>query len=133
MNGVLEGQLEELSNNDKCLSMDDLSIQPTPHLESLLKQLNIVIVGGHRIWQNKVKDVYPYFSFIDADNINYDINLTRNADYIFFNTLHCSHTLFYKVKNNMSSSRNSHKANIIFIGNNNLGYFNSIIANTILE
>ena len=133
MNGVLEGQLEELSNNDKSLSMDDLSIQPTPHLESLLKQLNIVIVGGHRIWQNKVKDVYPYFSFIDADNINYDINLTRNADYIFFNTLHCSHTLFYKVKNNMSSSRNGHKANIIFIGNNNLGYLNSIIANTILE
>ena len=32
-----------------------------------------------------------------------------------------------------SLRRNGHKANIIFIGNNNLGYLNSIIANTILE
>lgn len=133
INSVLEGQLNELNNNDKSGSLDELTIQPSPHLESILKELNIIIMGGHRIWQNKVREVYPYFNFIDADNINYDINLTRNADYIFFNTLHCSHTLFYKVKNNMSNGKNEHKANLVYVGTNNLGHLKDIISRTVLE
>ena len=80
-------------------SEDIESLVPNSYIQDKLKSLNILIMGGHQIWQNRLKELYPYFNYIDSDNVNFDINVTRNADIVLFNTLHCSHSLYYKMKN----------------------------------
>ena len=132
MNTVLEKQLEEIdavAATSSSISDD----KPTSYIENRLKNLNIVIMGGHQIWQNRLKEIYPYFTYIDSDNVNYDINITRNADIIFFNTLHCSHTLFYKIKNNVNNGRTNNKEKLIFVGSNNLGQFKEVVSRTVTE
>lgn len=72
-----------------------------------LKNLNVLIMGGHQVWQNRLKELYPDFKYLDAD-------------IVFFNTLHCSHTLYYRMKNNINNGRNERKNKVIFISSNNL-------------
>ena len=130
MNTILENQLEEIDTATPISSSD--SNRPTSYIENRLKSMNIVIMGGHQIWQNRLKEIYPYFNYIDSDNVNYDINITRNADIIFFNTLHCSHTLFYRIKNNVNNGRTNNKEKLVYIGSNNLGYFKDVVSKTVL-
>ena len=90
-------------------------------------------MGGHQIWQNKLKELYPDFTYIDSDNINFDINITRNADIILFNTLHCSHSLYYKMKNNTYNGLYENKNKVTYIGSNNMGYFRDLITKLVSE
>lgn len=133
MNSVLEKQLEENDLAAGNLSSDASANYPTKYIENRLKDLNIVIMGGHQIWQNRLKEIYPYFNYIDSDNVNFDINITRNADIIFFNTLHCSHTLFYRIKNNVNNGRTNNKEKLVFVGSNNLGQFKEVVSKAITE
>ena len=133
INNVLEDQLEENELIADELSSNASTNYPTKYIENRLKNLNIVIMGGHQIWQNRLKEIYPYFNYIDSDNVNFDINITRNADIIFFNTLHCSHTLFYKIKNNVNNGRTNNKEKLVFVGSNNLGQFKEVVSKVITE
>lgn len=90
-------------------------------------------MGCHQIWQNRLKELYPYFNYIDSDNVNFDINVTRNADIVLFNTLYCSHSLYYKMKNNVNNGRTENKNKVIYIGSNNFSYFRDLVINIILE
>ena len=110
-----------------------ISNKPNSYVESKLKSLNILVMGGHQIWQNRLKEIYPYFTYIDSDNVNFDINITRNADIIFFNTLHCSHTLYYRIKNNVNNGRTNNKEKIVLVSSNNLDYFKDIVSKTLFE
>lgn len=67
MNSVLEKQLEENDSDAGDLSSDASANYPTKYIENRLKDLNIVIMGGHQIWQNRLKEIYPYFNYIDSD------------------------------------------------------------------
>lgn len=133
MNTVLEKQLEENDSAEEALSSDVSANSPSKYIENRLKDLNIVIMCGHQIWQNRLKEIYPYFTYIDSDNVNFDINITRNADIIFFNTLHCSHTLFYRIKNNVNNGRTNNKEKLIFVGSNNLGQFKEVVSKAVTE
>lgn len=133
INSVLEDQLEENELAAGDTSSDASANYPTKYIENHLKDLNIVIMGGHQIWQNRLKEIYPYFNYIDSDNVNFDINITRNADIIFFNTLHCSHTLFYRIKNNVNNGRTNNKEKLVYIGSNNLNYFKEVVSKIVLE
>lgn len=132
LNNELSSRLDKIDIEDK--SGDSIeNLLPNSYIQDRLKEKNIVIMGGHQIWQNKLKELYPYFTYIDADNVNYDINITRNADIILFNTLHCSHTLYYRVKNNTNNGRTDNKNKLIYIGSNNLNYFRDVITNLITD
>ena len=133
INNILEDQLEENETATSELSSDAYANYPTKYIENRLNDLNIVIMGGHQIWQNRLKEIYPYFNYIDSDNVNFDINITRNADIIFFNTLHCSHTLFYRIKNNVNNGRTNNKEKLVFVGSNNLGQFKEVVSRAITE
>lgn len=114
-------------------SEDIESLVPNSYIQDKLKSLNILIMGGHQIWQNRLKELYPYFNYIDSDNVNFDINVTRNADIVLFNTLYCSHSLYYKMKNNVNNGRTENKNKVIYIGSNNFSYFRDLVINIILE
>ena len=130
INEDLENKLDEFdtsSGNNEEIE----SLVPNKDIQDKLKSLNILIMGGHQIWQNKLKELYPYFNYIDSENVNFDINIVRNADIVLFNTLHCSHSLYYKMKNNVNNGRMDCKDKVFYISSNNLVYFKNLITDTI--
>ena len=131
INSSLEANIEEMEA--AVAPSSSISNKPNSYVESKLKSLNILVMGGHQIWQNRLKEIYPYFTYIDSDNVNFDINITRNADIIFFNTLHCSHTLYYRIKNNVNNGRTNNKEKIVLVSSNNLDYFKDIVSKTLFE
>lgn len=132
LNKTLEDRVDELDCPEE-EAVEETSIVPNSYVQGKLKSLNILIMGGHQVWQNRLKKLYPYFNYIDSENVNYDINITRNADVVLFNTLHCSHTLYYRMKNNVNNGREENKGKVIYIGSNNLNYFKEVISNLVLE
>ena len=104
-------------------------------LEKLIRSKKILVMGGHINWQNRIKEVYPSFTYMDSDNVNFDVSILKTADYIFFNTLHCSHTLYFKVKDNVSTGRDKQygKAKLVYINNNNVDVFTEIFMEKMLE
>lgn len=132
LNKTLEDRVDELDCPEE-EAVEETSIVPNSYVQGKLKSLNILIMGGHQVWQNRLKELYPYFNYIDSENVNYDINITRNADVVLFNTLHCSHTLYYRMKNNVNNGREENKGKVIYIGSNNLNYFKEVISNLVLE
>lgn len=125
INSSLEANIEEMEA--AAAPSSSTGNKPNSYVENKLKSYNILIMGGHQIWQNRLKEVYPYFTYIDSDNVNFDINITRNADFIFFNTLHCSHTLYYRIKNNVNNGRTNNKEKIVLVSSNNLDYFKNLV------
>ncbi len=88
-------------------SEDIESLVPNSYIQDKLKSLNILIMGGHQIWQNRLKELYPYFNYIDSDNVNFDINV--------------------------NNGRTENKNKVIYIGSNNFSYFRDLVINIILE
>lgn len=86
---------------------------------------NIVIIGGHEIWQNHMKKEFPNFTYIGSEQYNFDVNVLKNADIVAFNFIHCSHKIFYRIRENVDKSK------IIYINSNNIDRFKQIIANAL--
>lgn len=127
----LEVQLEELTDkyesmlfqlnkdDDKYLKISDSS------LKVKLRNLKVLVIGGHVNWQNKLKEIYPEFSYIASDNVNFNVGMLKTADLVFFNILHCSHTLYYKVKENINWGRDKseYKDRLVYVNSNSLEDF----------
>lgn len=134
----LQNEADKLREEDTELAVEkDMlgELQCTPkRLEKLLRSKKILIMGGHANWQNRIKEVYPKLTYMDSDNVNFDVSILKNADYIFFNTLHCSHTLYFKVKDNLNAGRDKQegKDKLIYINNNNVDVFTDILMEKIL-
>lgn len=110
---ILERQLE-LANTPVTAQEDTQPIS--------LDGKNVVVIGGHDSWQQKLKEVYPDFTYIQADNLGFDVNIVRNADIIVFNFIHCSHGLFYRLRENCDRKK------IIYLASNNLDNFKMALA-----
>ena len=134
----LQNEADKLREEDTELAVEkDMlgELQCTPkRLEKLLRSKKILIMGGHANWQNRIKEVYPKLTYMDSDNVNFDVTILKNADYIFFNTLHCSHTMYFKVKDNLNAGRDKQegKDKLIYINNNNVDVFTDILMEKIL-
>lgn len=134
----LQQELEKLRDEDADLVLEKErlnEVQCAPkRLEKLLRSKKILVMGGHTNWQNRIKEVYPKLTYIDSDNVNFDVSILKTADYIFFNTLHCSHTLYFKIKENISVGRDKQdgKDKLVYINNNNVEVFTDILKETLL-
>lgn len=134
----LQNEADKLREEDTELAVEKEmlgELQCTPkRLEKLLRSKKILIMGGHANWQNRIKEVYPKLTYMDSDNVNFDVTILKNADYIFFNTLHCSHTMYFKVKDNLNAGRDKQdgKDKLIYINNNNVDVFTDILMEKIL-
>lgn len=103
---LLEQQLEAAGMEHQ----EAEKIVPTPNLDDK----RVVVIGGHDNWQQKVKEQFPAFTYINTDDLGFDVTLTRNADIIIFNFIHCSHGLFYRLRENCDKDK------IIYIASNNI-------------
>lgn len=130
LNARLEERVDALDAAEE--ETEESPVLPNSYVQGRLKNLNVLIMGGHQVWQNRLKKLYPDFKYLDSDNVNYDINITRNADIVFFNTLHCSHTLYYRMKNNINNGRDERKNKVVYISSNNLDYFKEMVSKAAL-
>ena len=130
LNSAIE--LNSLKDNTNVLMdlniTDSTSITPTDNeISELTKNKSIIIIAGHDIWQGKIKALFPNFLFVSMQNLNFDTTLLKNADLIILNTLYCSHSLFYRIKNNINIGRDVYKQRLVFLNNNNLDYLKILI------
>ena len=126
----LEFQFEEMAENNERVVISDVKefAQPLEKTDSFfrkLKGLKVLVIGGHVNWQNKLKEIYPEFSYIASDNVNFSVGMLKTADLVFFNILHCSHTLYYKVKENINWGRDKseYKDRLVYVNSNSLEDF----------
>ena len=87
-------ELIALRNHVYHLSQDDMHIQEED-LNEMMKQIanhNIVIVGGHVKWVNKLKKEFPKWKFFDANisRVN-EAMLLEGTERLYFYTNHLSH------------------------------------------
>lgn len=62
-----------------------------------LKTCKAIVVGGHKKWQARMKELLTNFIFIHPDNLNFDIKLLNNVDTVFIYVNYMNHAMYYKV------------------------------------
>lgn len=98
--------LEQSANQDEEESLDETlesqdgdsnSLIPYDELQTIMKEMRIVIVGGHVNWQNKLSRVLPNIRFKDQSTY-VDVDAIRNSDVVCFNTAFMQHKAFYETQ-----------------------------------
>lgn len=75
-----------------------------PEEEINIPKVDAIIFGGHDRWQTRLKEKLPKtFSFVKADQVNFDIKKLYDVEYVFINSTYMSHGLYYKVVENLPS------------------------------
>ena len=76
---------------------DSVSIE---EMKEFLKTLRIVIVGGHRNWISKVKQVFPDWIYVNPEVSGaLESSVVDRADYVYFFTDIMSHSTYFKYIN----------------------------------
>lgn len=70
---------------------------PYEELQNIMRDMRIVIVGGHVNWQNKLSRVLPNIRFKDQSTF-LDVEAIRNSDVVCFNTSFMQHKAFYETQ-----------------------------------
>lgn len=85
------------NNLSEELSLDEY-VENLEEKIKAIKDFKIAIIGGHKTWQNNLKEILPNSSFIYLDDINKDFKFLTKMDYVFIN-IKIPHQLYYRVKN----------------------------------
>lgn len=75
----------------------------------------IIVVGGHRHWQRKMKEYLPGGAFLSGEHLNFNPAVLSSKNYIVFNTDILKHGLYYKV---MSEKKKGQK--VLYVHGNNI-------------
>lgn len=82
------------------ISEDDIDKdQDTSILEmkQSIQNRNVVIIGGHKNWTNKMKAEFPNWTFLDANiSMVNDSMIVSGAEKVYFFTNHLSHGIYVK-------------------------------------
>ncbi|MCD3301280.1 hypothetical protein, partial [Clostridium botulinum] len=62
---------------------------------SALNSIKGVVIGGRNNLQQKLKEMLSNWNFISVDTLNFDVDILKNADYIFLNVNVLSHAMYY--------------------------------------
>lgn len=87
---------ERTSLREHVYRMTEEDAEPEPQdfsqMEETIKDRNIVIIGGHENWVNKLKNHFPEWTFISTDISGVVAPaVLESADYIYFFTGYLSH------------------------------------------
>ena len=100
-NDILNEEIRLFGTHDE---EDEILVEDKCAWEYLAKK-RIVICGGRLEWQNRIKQMFPQWKYIENDDIRFDGQLLKDIDLdvVVFNKRFVSHGLFYRVasqKNN---------------------------------
>lgn len=66
-------------------------------MKRIIAEKNVVIIGGHINFVNKLNLEFPNWTYIDANVVRpSDIKLVENADAVYFFSKYISHTVYNK-------------------------------------
>nr|WP_307897955.1 hypothetical protein [Clostridium botulinum] len=83
---------------------------------SKLNEVKGVIIGGRNTLQQKLKNILTNWDLISVDTLNFNVDILKNADYIFLNVNVLSHAMYYKV----TEITNKINKDIYFLNNDNM-------------
>ncbi len=73
---------------------------PVEDMKIFLKELRIIIIGGHKNWRRKMKQEFPDWTYVDASvSGTLEASIVDNADYVYFFTDTISHSTYFKYMN----------------------------------
>lgn len=97
---VAREELIALRNYVYSLKNDEGSVEKAMGVEEMkaeIRNLEILIVGGHSNWISKMKNIFPKWEFVHlTDAAGVDPRIVENADTVFFFTDYISHTAYYR-------------------------------------
>lgn len=68
-----------------------------PEMKAFIAEKNVVIIGGHVNWQNKLKDMFPNWKYVSLTAYKtVDGAMLENKDKVYFYTDYISHVSYYK-------------------------------------
>ncbi|CAG7839892.1 hypothetical protein CLOHAE12215_01308 [Clostridium haemolyticum] len=94
-----------------------------------LNEVKGVIIGGRNTLQQKLKSILTNWDLISVDTLNFDVDILKNADYIFLNVNVLSHAMYYKV----TEITNKINKDIYFLNNDNMDICLNEIYNKIVK
>lgn len=71
---------------------------------SYLHEKEIVIIGGHPNWHQKIKSIFPHFYIWEADDLHKDLTPIDDVDAVFIYWAYLSHPMYWKVKKQLMNS-----------------------------
>lgn len=84
------------------LTEDDVAVQEEDREELIasVKDKKIVIVGGHTNWIQKMKDVFPNWTYINFKSVTtINDSVLNSCEYLFFFTDFIKHNVYYRFIN----------------------------------
>lgn len=79
------------------------------------KRKKVLVIGGHRNWQNKLREFFPEWQFVACEKKNMDKEIVRGKECIICNTEILTHSCYYKA---MASRKKGQK--IYYVHSNNI-------------
>lgn len=95
----------------------------------IIKNKNIIIIGGATDWRKRIKEKYPNISILDGYMETFDVKILNNTDVVFFYVGFMSHSTYYKAINYIKSNSIPFR----FIGKTNLELVESEMAEELLS
>lgn len=84
------------------MTEEDIVLQEKNRRELIASVIDkrIVIVGGHKNWVQKMRDVFPDWKYIDFKSVTtVDDNILNHIDHLYFFTDFIKHNVYYKFIN----------------------------------
>lgn len=66
-------------------------------MEEDLKERNVAIIGGHQNWNNKMKAIFPDWTYIAAEQKVVSESMLSKKELVLVFEEHCKHSLYFKV------------------------------------
>ena len=89
--------LREFVYNSEHDEEDAVQEDKLPEMKVYIADKNVVIIGGHVNWQNKLKEMFPDWKYVSLTSFKtVDGSMLENKDKVYFYTDYISHTSYYK-------------------------------------
>lgn len=79
------------------MEQDDTNTTTIEEMKDFLKGKNVAIIGGHQNWNNKMKAIFPDWTYISAEQKVVTETMLVNKELVLVFEEHCKHSLYYKV------------------------------------
>lgn len=85
-------------------------------LKQYIENKKILIIGGPKDWRRKFREKYPDIKTLNGFNMNFEMSILNNMDYIFFYTGFMNHSTYYRAMNFIRT----HQTTFGYIGKTNI-------------
>lgn len=67
------------------------------HIVEVWKEQPVILIGGHNNWQNKIRQLFPKWKYISANQSTFPEQILNDRKYIICCTEVLAHSVYYKV------------------------------------